>query len=211
LIPRTLHQVWVGPDAPALFDEWSAAWRELHPTWDYVLWTSAPPEFLVAPLIADALAFVPERNVGQFTADLMRYELLYRFGGVYVDRDMEPRKPIDGLIAGIEWTFAAWEQQDVWVNNAVMGSVALSSFLGRVLDAIPASVEEHRGSRPNISTGPRLITKLFREDPTGLEVFDADTFYPYRFDSRSGPASPASEFTKSYAVHRWANKLGVVR
>ena len=40
LIPRILHQIWLGGSPiPEEFLEFSAGWRRAHPQWDYRLWT----------------------------------------------------------------------------------------------------------------------------------------------------------------------------
>ena len=40
MIPRTLHQVWLGPDPiPARYMGFLDGWRRLHPGWSYQLWT----------------------------------------------------------------------------------------------------------------------------------------------------------------------------
>ena len=51
----------------------------------------------------------------------MRYEVLRRFGGVYFDTDVECRRPLEDLLAGVE-AFAALELPGR-VGNAVLGAV----------------------------------------------------------------------------------------
>ena len=200
-----LHTVWVGGPLPPLFESYIEGWRERHASWDYVHWTDCPPEFQVYPLFRDARNHVPERNIGQFCSDLIRYEALYRLGGVYVDTDMEPRKPIDDLLGPECW--ACWEKQDAWVGNAVLGAKAGASFLEAVLEELPRSLERNKGKRPNVSTGPQLVTRLHRKKP-GLTVYDQGLFYPYAYGEwdRSN-----DDFPDARGVHRWSNKTGAGR
>lgn len=208
-LPRLLHQVWVsgGAPLPPLFEKWSGRWRELHPQWGYILWTDCPAGFFVEPLYNEARVHVPERNIGQFKSDVLRYELLYQLGGVYIDCDFEPQHPIDDLAEDVE-CFAAWEHQDRWIGNAVMGSVPGSPFLRRVLDGLDESLATLAGRRPAVSTGPQYLTKLYRQDPTGLTVLDQDLFYPYRVDELH---RADERFPEARAIHRWSNKLGLAR
>jgi mannosyltransferase OCH1-like enzyme len=185
---------------------YAEGWRERHPGWSYVLWTDCPPEFEVYDLWRNAEKYVPEANVGQFRSDLLRYEVLYHFGGVYVDTDMEPRQPIDGLLGPGCW--AAWEQQDVWIGNAIIGAERHAPFLRRILDALPDSVERNVGRRPNISTGPHLVTKLYREHPNELRVYPQGVAYPYRWDE---PHRADERFPDALCIHRWSNRTGVGR
>ncbi|HRQ73263.1 MAG TPA: hypothetical protein PLU35_09570 [Phycisphaerales bacterium] len=78
-VPRVFHQVWLGGDVPEGLLRVQQRMLELHPGWEHVLWT----EDTLPPLInAEQFDEAPEP---QFKADVARYELLARFGGVYVD------------------------------------------------------------------------------------------------------------------------------
>ena len=99
MIPRVFHQIWVGPD-PVLsgFDEWRESWARNHPGWELRLWTDDNlPAGLRNPVVYERERHPVER------ADILRLELVYRFGGVYLDADLECRKPIDSLIKGLDF------------------------------------------------------------------------------------------------------------
>jgi len=36
LIPKVLHQFWVGPPMPAAYRRFGGDWRRLHPEWDHL-------------------------------------------------------------------------------------------------------------------------------------------------------------------------------
>lgn len=201
-VPHLIHQIWVGPrPLPSLFERFAEGWREKHPRWSYVLWTAPPDGFRNASLLAEASRFVPAASMGQFASDLMRYEILHQFGGVYVDTDFECRRSIEELVGDVE-CFAAWEQQDVWVNNAIMGAVPGAPFLERLIAELPASVHANVGARPNVLSGPQFVTKMYREHPDELTVFDEKWFYPYTLRELD---RKDDEFPEAYAIHHWSN------
>ena len=102
LIPRRLHRVWVGgAEMPARFVEFGRAFERLHPHWEMRLWTDADLGELGITDDERRRARTPSE-----LANLMRYEVLTRFGGVYVDTDVEAKRPLDDLLAGVE-VFAA--------------------------------------------------------------------------------------------------------
>ena len=39
MIPRVLHQIWLGPRV--MPDEWMRSWRDAHPSWTYRIWREA--------------------------------------------------------------------------------------------------------------------------------------------------------------------------
>jgi len=92
-VPKILHQLWIGPHpAP---HSMMATWKEKHPHFEYILWTEAEIErrglvFVSQPVID----FMDELN-GK--ADIMRWEILYKFGGYFVDADsicIHPFEPV---------------------------------------------------------------------------------------------------------------------
>jgi mannosyltransferase OCH1-like enzyme len=136
-----------------------------------------------------------------------RYEILNRFGGVYVDTDMEAQRPLDDLL-GVE-AFAAWELDNVWVNNAVMGAVAGHRFTETLIRRLPASVARNAGNRPNRMTGPHFLTPIARHSDVVLHP--SSLFYPYLWSELE---QGDDQFPDALLVHHWENrrsKRGVPR
>ena len=199
MIPRLLHFVWVGPPMPDTFAHYIAGWRSLHPDWTVKVWGDDDLTWLTNQALYDRAGIVAGDHAGQLRSDIARYEILHRHGGVYVDCDMEPRRPIDDLLDAE--LFAAWETDDVWVNNAVMGSRPGHPLLAEMIQALPASVIRHRRKRPNHMTGPRFLTPLIR-DRADVTLLPSATFYPYRWDELDRRHDDHGD---AYAVHHWNN------
>ena len=136
MIPRILHQVWVGPDQmPRDFLDYRESWRRHHPDWEMRLWTdeSLPGDF-VRPEAYERLRNPAERS------DIIRLEVLFRFGGVYVDTDVECLRPIDPLLEGVDFFAGYVGRKEVGsktienaVNNAVIAAEAGHPVLERAL------------------------------------------------------------------------------
>lgn len=186
---------------PEEFQRYGERWQELHPNWRMCLWTEDNIPRLINQRLFDEAEQIAPMSPGQLKADVLRYELLYRYGGVWIDCDFEPRKPIDELLVGVE-CFAAWEQQDVWINNALMGAVPNHPFIRRLIDGLESNVEAHKGQRPNKLTGPQYLTRIWRENPQGVVVMPQKFFYPYSFDELH---RADEDFPEAYSIHRWDN------
>lgn len=204
-IPPVLHQIWVGPDPlPEEHAAYGQTWRAHHPGWEYRLWTDDNlPAMRNRDLYERAEELTPAANVGQFRADVLRYELLWSFGGVYVDVDFECRANLDHLLDGVD-AFAAWEVQDRWIANGLMGAEPAHPFIDRLITGLPASAEHHRGQRPNIAAGPQYLTRQYRREPD-LTVFPTRLFYPYLY-SDIGTPREHGPWPDALAVHHWANR-----
>jgi len=105
-VPKVLHWIWLGPKP---FPTGSIArmkqWIKLHPGWAYQLWTdqqlfSLPEEvkicnpFLSLDRLADC--FFNSDNFGE-KSEILRLAILSSEGGIYIDHDLEPIKPLDPI------------------------------------------------------------------------------------------------------------------
>src|SRR2546423_3615913 len=115
-IPRVLHRIWLGPEPePERLVGFGESWVRHHPDWEHRLWTEDNlPEVRWREIL-------DTRRVPAERANILRYELLLTFGGVYVDADVECLKPIDPVIAGLDF-FAAEGKPGGKVTNAIIGA-----------------------------------------------------------------------------------------
>jgi hypothetical protein len=125
-IPKIIHQIWVGPKVPpSFFVTFQQKWKSLHPEWEYRLWTDSDLEDLKLDLM-DLIEQSP--NFAE-KSDMIRCELLDRFGGVYLDVDMDPFQSLEELhmkynfYAGLEnpHKIASTDNQ-VWLGISIMGA-----------------------------------------------------------------------------------------
>ena len=185
LIPKVFQQIWVGPNpVPEEHRRWQESWLRHHPGWTFQLWTdeNLPPD-LQRPEVYELLRQPVERS------DMLIFEILYKFGGVYTDTDFECLRPIEELLDGID-IFCSYSHHDR-LNNAIMGSVP----------GHPLLLEGIRGMRPRgtfgpidkAATGPFYVTQLFLGRPE-IKLFPPEYFYP---------RSPAAA-KDAYAIHHEA-------
>jgi mannosyltransferase OCH1-like enzyme len=99
-IPHTIHFIWGGPDFPETSIANLVSWMRHHPGWRFKFWTDdssrpLPVEGMERHLFDEILSvssirpyFEKADNWGE-KSDLLRYEILLREGGLYVDHDIE--------------------------------------------------------------------------------------------------------------------------
>jgi mannosyltransferase OCH1-like enzyme len=184
MIPRILHRIWVGPDPlPKEFARYGESWRRHHPKWKMELWTEDRiPTDLVRPEVYERLRNPAER------ADILRLEVLSRFGGVYVDTDFECLRPIDPLMEGIDFCGAYYARDRVM--NGVIGGRPGHPILERALRELRPATEY---GLDKDGTGPSFLNELLRDYP------DATIFPPEYFN----PTTDA-EREHAYAYHHLA-------
>jgi peptidoglycan/xylan/chitin deacetylase (PgdA/CDA1 family) len=192
-LPRVFHRVWLGDQPmPEEFVRFGESWMAKHPGWTMRLWTDAN-----VPSLINQAEFDAGRNAAQ-KGDVLKYELVYRFGGVYVDTDMECLRNIEPLLRDVD-AFAAWESQEC-VNVAIFGAVRGHGALREVIDRLPASFAAEQPGRQDLSTGPGLFTEVVHGH-TDVVLYGPELFYPYHFSERH---RQAEVFPAAYAVHHWA-------
>ncbi len=188
MVPRILHQVWLG-DRP-LPDEFAAyreSWIRHHPDWEHRLWTEENlPDGLRRPEVYERLRVPAERS------DILRLEVLWRHGGVYVDTDFECHRPLDPVIEGLEF-FTAPLKPNGWVNNAFIGSVPGHPILDRALNELRP--REFHGYDKH-GTGPRFLDTLLQDYPEATRL-PAELFY------QTSPGQLADAVATHHAAGSW--------
>ena len=203
VIPKIIHNAWFGRGEKAdHFKRCMDTWRVIHPDWQYI---EMNEDTLPAHLMQSAyIKSVLGRREFVKATELARLYALWKFGGVYLDADVELIKPLDSLLG--ENFFIGRESAQV-INGAVIGSVAgeMSVFDGAVinylLDAFPLQSD---GRLTANYYGPIYLTQKLNVWLAGGDeatVLTPDFFYPY--DSEQTLAD-AVITPKTVAIHHWA-------
>lgn len=215
MIPKTIHQIWVGGPVPSHLARMAEKWLKVNPGWNYKLWGDDDFGWLRNQDLFDRAAeFAKPDGVGQMKSDIARYEILHRFGGLYMDMDMEPKKALDPLM-DVEG-FAAFEEDGQWVANAVIGAVPGHPFLETMIRSIIDTAKANKGKAVTWMTGPRVFTAQWNAlDADGKKkfvVYPRKYFFPYSYlefrDSRV-PDPAMREYPEAYAIHHWEHQRGL--
>ena len=192
-----------GPE-PEWLSRLAGTWSEHHPDWVVEEWSDDNVGELF-PLynqdVYDRAELIAPNNVGQLRSDVLRLEILARFGGVYIDSDFECCKPIDRLIEDRACFVARVD--DRWINNAIIGCLPGDPFIAALVSDLADNVKRNSGFKPNRMTGPQYLTKVFNAGDFDVDVLPAELFYPYRWDDLDGHKR---DYPDAYAIHHWHNQ-----
>lgn len=173
MIPRTFHHIWLGPDPlPDDHRPWIETWKRHHPEWEFRLWTEENlPEDPIRPEVLDRLRAPVER------ADILRLEILYRHGGVYLDTDLECLRPIDPVLDGED--FVGVCHKPGRITNTAIAAAAKHSLLERALGEVrPMEMYWTSASqRLKEVAGPLLLEKIVVDYPE-VKLLDPPVFFP---------------------------------
>ncbi len=95
-VPRLLHQIWLGPKPiPPRESQWCADMAKMNPSWHHQLFGD---ELLTRYAQDPYIRTMLDRQMSKaFVVDRLRILLLRDEGGVYLDADCQPIKPLDSL------------------------------------------------------------------------------------------------------------------
>lgn len=200
IIPKSLHFIWLGKPMPDHLAANVKRWRELHPDWNTYLWNERNiPLLRHVDLYRRAKDLVPADAVAQFRSDIIRYEILFDFGGFYADVDTRPLRPLGEALAGRE-VFAAAEDRN-WVGNTYLGATAGHPLFADLIRGLDSNVRRLKGKRPNHLTGPRYLTPIWRAH--NGHVAPSHQWYPYSYTHVKNGNVPDKFASDVFAVHSW--------
>jgi mannosyltransferase OCH1-like enzyme len=173
-IPKILHQIWLGPlPRPKGMTSWPA----MNWDWSYRLWT----EDDIPPLRNQAL-FDAFHDVYHAQADILRYEILYEHGGVYLDADSFCLRALPDSLRFHEWACA--ENDRGLLANGFLGMYRKSPLMAAVMEDlakidVQTVADEPRDSLKHIVwvlTGPACLSEVVKETNYPIHVYPGRTF-----------------------------------
>jgi mannosyltransferase OCH1-like enzyme len=215
MIPRRIHYVWVGGPLPPEQQEFIETWKATNPDYEIVRWDESNIDLTIAPI---KRAY--ERRQWATVADYVRLMVVAEHGGIYFDTDFRVFRKLDVLLQHACFCAFQYEEHPTdWIANGVFGAEPNHWFIRKAVARILA-IQPNRllPERPT-SYGPKLITKLLREEglasysPDGMLVKDifvypVKTFFPFSMDEEFIPECVTPQtLAAHFWVESWAKDL----
>ena len=197
-IPRIFHRIWLGGgQMPESFVTYGETWRRLHPGWEMMLWTEEN-----LPPLTNRREF-EEGETPAAKANVLRYEILDRFGGVYIDTDFECRKNIEPLIGEDVQAFVG-EMKNGQINNAIIGVPPGHTLTQELIRCLPGHALAYCGKPAAIRTGLQFLNAIVRNRYADIvTVLPFAVFYPYSPLERLLAVGNDNFGDATYAIHHW--------
>jgi mannosyltransferase OCH1-like enzyme len=181
MIPRIIHHIWIGPDRlPDDQGPWIKSWKRHHRKWEHRLWTEENlPADPIRPEILERLRAPVER------ADILRLEILFRHGGVYVDTDLECLRPLDDVLGDEE--FVGVCHKPGRITNTAIASVPSHPLLEHALREVRPMETYWTSASERLKevAGPLLLERLVADYPD-VKLLDPPLFFPSTPEEREG-------------------------
>lgn len=200
LVPRKIHQIWIGPAKPPIGTQAWASHAAKH-SYDYCLWQE---DDLREMGITEHPVYAHMMSKGDYpgAVDVARYVLLERFGGLYLDCDWYPTRddisfhdllPLLGLTAMAEAIPRNTGKGGLLLANSMIATPAHHPTFTRLLACLTDVMADLPEEPAWWSTGPLIFTLMSRGG--SITLADAD------FVAGSLPQN-----TSLPDVHAWCNE-----
>lgn len=208
MIPKTLHYCWFGrKPLPKSALKCIKSWRKHLPDYEIREWNEDNFDVYSIPYTRDAY----KEGRYAFVSDYARFKILYEYGGVYFDTDVEVVRPIDDLVK--RGAFMGWERADALGNVHVAPGLGLAAPKGYplyevIIDGFARLDYYMEDGQWNRYTMIPLVTDLLKGkglkiDGT-MQTVDTLTVYPADYlcpmDSLTGKITLTEN---THAIHRY--------
>ncbi len=196
-VPKIIHQLWIGPKSIPI--NAMNTIKQDNPDYDYILWNEEKLEELTIPKKYKQKIKLMEELNGK--ADMYRWIILEKYGGVFVDADMISIQPIDDFIIN-GGPFFCWENEIV--RNGLCATTIMGFTKEHIIPKLAIQwIMNNRITSPAwISVGPQLLTNIYNSlpDKNVVNVLPSYTFLP---DHHSGMKYKGHG--KVYMTHEWGS------
>ena len=224
-IPKIIHYCWFGGNPlPELAYKCISSWRKYLPDYEIKEWNESNFDVYRATYTAEAYRL----KKYAFVSDYARFWILYHYGGIYFDTDVEVIRPLDDIIR--KGTFVGFECQEGIVLDNPNGTMNPGlgvgiwkghPFLKQLLDFYD---HDHfvRWNGKNTGTVPFRVTRFLDYEHkevlangcvkvNDLLIYPIDYFCPFNYFTREMKITENTRTIHHYMAswvkktNRWKN------
>ena len=188
-IPKIIHQTWKTNEIPEQVIDINKKLLELHPDYEYKLWTDKENlDFIKKeyPFLLKLYESYPN-NIQR--VDLVRYCILHKYGGIFLDLDFLVLRKFDSLINNKQCVFGLessknienWKKDKI-ICNAWMACIPNHTFFKNIIDYS----QNKKLDLNNVlsSTGPFFLTGCYDnyEDQYKITLLESFYLYPLNYE-----------------------------
>lgn len=191
-IPKIIHYVWVGPKPlTPLAKRCIKSWGKCLPGYEIKLWNEEN-----SPMDSEYIKKMYKKKQWAFVSDYIRFWVLARDGGIYLDTDTEVLKSFDDLL---EHGAFFGETKDGVTAAGVIGAVPHHPCIKDIL-----KVYDTDNKFNTIRTSPRTVTQVLQENKyQDVIVYGYEYFNPCDDGEKCTPDKLKLAYTNNHWAESW--------
>lgn len=206
MIPKIIHYCWIGgyPKTPLAL-RCIESWKKYCPDYEIIEWNESNYDFSKNQYMAEAYR---QKKWG-FAPDYARLDIVYQFGGVYLDTDVELLKPMDELLHN--HAFVGLQRPGIAAFGLGFGSEKANPIVRELRDQYESLVFLNSDGSLNLTTSPKYQSDYLVEHyglslQNEVQVLGENlTVYPIDYFNPMNPSSGKITITpNTFSIHHYA-------
>lgn len=162
-LPHVLHTFWFSGDPlPEDYKKCLDSWKKYCPNYEIKIWNQKTYDCNKSTFVKKAI----ETKKWAFATDVARLDVLYEYGGIYMDLDVEIYQALDDLLKHKGVFFHSGEYIDMPVFSSVKGNPLLKKLLS-FYDGLEFTDDEYY--QKNMLIQPRFVKPIFEAEGVPME------------------------------------------
>ena len=208
-IPKILHFIWLGGEIPEHYVTNINDWSKKNPNFEVEVWTDEDAKNFD---MKNREMFEKATNFGM-KSDILRYEILYQEGGVYLDTDFFCLQPLDDLNEMYEFYSGIYLEREPVAGNGIIGCSPKHEIMGYCIEDMTLDVSDNikkfsKDEQTMFLTGPMYFSaKIMRYigDTNNMNknivLLPSKFFYPAPMNVSENLQGYLEDYSK--AIHLW--------
>lgn len=204
MIPKILHACWFGgKPIPEEAQKFIDTWKKYNPGYEIRIWNEQTFDITSNQYVNEAYL----NRKFAFVTDYVRLKVLYDYGGIYMDTDVEVLKPLDELLQYP--AFSGFEGPDR-IPTGTMGAEKNNKWIKLLLDYYDDKHFVLEDGSLDLTTNVKTITDITVSNypivlNNTMQVFDDFVMLPFDYLCAKDLIDGVVKKTKNtYTVHHFA-------
>lgn len=202
-IPKVIHYMWFGKNPiPNTLQRCIDSWKKYCPDYEIRCWNEDNYDIEKIPYMKQAY----EKRAYGFVPDYARLDILYQYGGIYLDTDVELVRSLNDLL--YQEAFACVEKWQTINFGGGSGAIPHNEMIGQLLEERSKISFIEDNGRLNKTTCGYYDTAFFMrhgykingkvQKINGVTIYPYEVFHPY--DYMSGIVTQTAN---TYGIHHF--------
>lgn len=207
MIPKIIHYCWFGgKPLPKLAQKCIASWERFLPGYKIVRWDESNYDVNKIPYISEAYA----AKKYAFVSDYARFDILYQYGGLYFDTDVEIIKDLSEIVENGAFMGCESSANGYLIAAGLgLGAVPQMAIYKEILEDYQQRHFFSEAKQQNLTTVVEIVSHIFERynfntQNNKIQKINDVTIYPPEYFCPKRPGDAFINVTENtYTIHHF--------
>ncbi len=212
MIPKKIFYMWCGSTKPANVEMCLLSWHQNLPDYEIIEINETKSkyfDFTNEFKQNDFFRFAYENKMWAYVADYVRFYVLEKFGGIWLDTDVTVLQNFNTMLNNNIF-FGRENKNNLHVETAIIGAIPHHPLIKNIVNFYKQEIWESE-----LYTSPRIATYCIEKynstiapKVSDVNIYAPEYFYPYPLQPFHGSFCKEMLTSKSICIHWWNNSWG---